>query len=297
MLQLPVEVTDSALSRFDVHSHRVGAAIIPVGAVAQLLHPGPKRRVLPLGAVEFGARPGSFFFRRLGLADDLYPASAIIDIGGRQPQALGFDRLEFEPDLLAPSRHHAVALPVEGNRLLGRDDSLLNLGVPGIPAADGLPAPLDLFRERAQLLAQLVHSLVCCVVFCMALVQRGSHSHKGILALAPQVAVVRPQQVDKLSGKRLMFGSALSLAAQLSEPRLDLLDDDGDTVDVVARRREPVDRLPDLQPEAFHVRSLIEERAAFFGRHAQHLIDKALAHDRVAVLAHVTLHQEVDDVP
>ena len=59
---------------------------------------------------------------------------------------------------------------------------------------------------------------------------------------------------------------------------------------------EPVLRLFDFQPEALHVRGFVQERTPFVGRHAQDFIDEALAHDRVAVLADIALHQQVDDV-
>ena len=52
----------------------------------------------------------------------------------------------------------------------------------------------------------------------------------------------------------------------------------------------------DTRTETLDVGRFIEEGAAFVGRHAEDFVDEALAHDGVAVLADIALHQEVEDV-
>src|SRR5205814_1815480 len=49
-------------------------------------------------------------------------------------------------------------------------------------------------------------------------------------------------------------------------------------------------------PVEAHFRSLFDQRAAVFRPQAEHLLDHALPHEGVAVLANLRAHKELDDV-
>ena len=189
-----------------------------------------------------------------------------------------------------------MALAIEGERLLGGGQALFDLGVSGIAAGDGVAAFADLVSEGAELIAQLGDADSGGGVFGSALIERCAGSDNAVLGIAPALAVEGPQQVAEFGGEAAMLGRALSLAAQLGEPRFDLAHNDGDAVDVIARGREAVLGFFDLGAEALDIGRFVEERAALLRRHAEHFIHEALAHDRVAVLADVPFHQEVEDV-
>ena len=135
-----------------------------------------------------------------------------------------------------------------------------------------------------------------CGVLGGALVEGRAGADEGVLGIVPEVAVVRFEQLGELGAQALMLGCPFGLAAQLREAGFDFLDDERDAVDVVPGCGQAILRLADLHAEALHVRRFVKERAALVGRHAQDLVDEPLAHDRVAVLADIALHEQVDHV-
>ncbi len=93
-----------------------------------------------------------------------------------------------------------------------------------------------------------------------------------------------------------MLSGALGLAGELGETGSDLGDDEGDLLEVLAGSGKAVLGVVNPGSEAFDVGGLIEESAAFVGVHGEDLIDEALTHDGVTVLADITFHEKVYDV-
>src|SRR5581483_11178020 len=112
----------------------------------------------------------------------------------------------------------------------------------------------------------------------------------------PLVRVPHVQVLRELAREVLVLHRAARLPLELRDARLDLPDQQLHPLQVLARRLQP--RLRFLEPGAVqpHVRGFLDQRAAVLRTQAEHLLDHALPHERVAVLPHLRAHEQLDDV-
>src|SRR3972149_5298773 len=81
-----------------------------------------------------------------------------------------------------------------------------------------------------------------------------------------------------------------------SQARLDLLDEESDAFQVLARGEQAVARLVQLVAVEADLGRLLDQAAPLFGPQGEHLLDEAPAHERIAVLADLGLQKELGHV-
>ena len=263
---------------------------------AELLGAAVQGGVLALGE---GERLAGAFERgaeRFDLVGQLHGAASALEVGGGERRLLPFERLHLGANLAVAGRGHAVALAVEDEGVFEAADAALDVVAGAVAAGDGLTAPPDLLAEGLELLFEGGDAGLGVLVLGAALVELGLGAGHGGAGLAPAGGVEAAEEGGEAGGKVAVLAGAVGLAAEEPEAGLQLVDDDLDLRHVLARALEAVVGVGDLRTEGLDVGGLVDERAAVLGGEAEHLVDHALAHDGVAVLADVGLLEEVVEV-
>ena len=226
----------------------------------------------------------------------LHGAPSALEVGGGERGLLAFERFDLGANLAVPGGGHAVAFAVEDEAVLEGADAPFEVIAGAVTACDGLAAPADLLAEGLELLFERGDARLGVLVLGAALVELGLGAGDGSAGLAPASGIYLAQERGKAGGEVAVLAGAVGLAAEEAEAGFQLVDDDLDLCHVFARALEAVMGVGDLRAERLDVGGLVDERAAVLGGEAEHLIDHALAHDGVAVLADVGLLEEVVEV-
>ena len=226
-----------------------------------------------------------------------FPAVVVgVPLPGGERDAFALEALDFGAQLLQAGGGHGVAFAVEGEFVFEGAQAAFGVVAVALAAGDGLATAGDLLAEGLDLLAQGGGAGVGGLVPGDALVECGAGAGDGGARLVPAARVEVAQEAGEAGGELAVLVRAAGLAAQAAQARFEFGDDQFDAPHVLARAREARAGVVDLLAEALHVGGFVDEGAAVFGGEAEHLVDHALAHDGVAVLAHVGLLQQVVEV-
>ena len=232
----------------------------------------------------------------LDLVGELHGAAAALQIGGGEGRLLAFKGLDLGADLAVPGGGHGVALAVEDEGVFEVADAGLKVAAGAVAPGNDLATPRDLLAEGLELLLEGGDAGLGGLVFGAALVELGLGAGDGGASLAPAGGVEASEEGGEASGELAVLAGAVGLAAEEAEAGLQLVDDDLDLGHVLARAGEAVVGVSDLDAEGLDVGGLVDEGAAVLGGEAEDLIDHALTHDGVAVLADVGFLEEVVEV-
>ena len=263
---------------------------------AKLLGATMERRVLPLGNGEGLAGTLEGGAEGFDLVGQLHGPPSALEVGGGERGLLAFERFDLGVNLTVAGGGHAVAFAIKDEGVFERADAAFEVVAGAIAAGDGLAAPADLLAEGLELFLERGDARLGVLVLGAALVKLGLGAGDGGAGLAPTGGIQPAKERGEAGGEVAMLAGAVGLAAEEAEAGFQLVDDDLDLRDILARAFEALVSVGDLRAEGLHVGGFVDERAALLGREAEHLIDHALAHDGVAVLADVGLLEEVVEV-
>lgn len=144
LLQLAAERRNPALRLLNIGVHGLGATVVAVGPIAQLLDTPPEARVFALRGIQLSPGRHELFFDRLSTGGHLKPATAVIDTRAGQRGPLRLHRSQFERGFFPPCGEHGVAFAVKGEGLRRGHLALFEVVRLRIAAGNGVAALADL---------------------------------------------------------------------------------------------------------------------------------------------------------